>query len=231
VNDSFAELTGRSRPALLALRSRDIAHPDDLATDQESFERILSGAIPSVRGETRYLREDGRPIWVELHRFGVPNGDGQPSFTVGIAEDITERKETETELRRREARFRSLMNAAPALIWASGMDGVEYVNQAYLEFLGVEAPEVLGNAWTYFMHPDDRDGYAEAYEKARTGLRPFEHQFRFRRGDGEYRWMMSVALPQFAAAGKLSGYTGAAFDITTVKQAEERLRTANERIP
>ena len=229
VNDTFAELTGRSRDMLLALRSQDIRHPDDLAADQESFERIRSGAIPSVRGETRYVREDGQPIWVELHRFGVADAAGRPSFTVGIAEDITERKETETQLRRREAQFRSLMNAAPALIWASGMDGMEYVNRAYLEFLAVEAQEVLGDAWTYFVHPDDRDGYAEAYEQARTGLRPFEHQFRFRRGDGEYRWMMSVALPQFGAAGKFSGYTGATFDITTLKQAEERLRTADQR--
>src|SRR5207237_10638640 len=57
----------------------------------------------------------------------------------------------------------------------------------------------------------------------------FEYQFRFRRGDGEYRWMMSVALPQFGTAGKLSGYTGATFDITALKRAEENLRTADQR--
>src|SRR6266567_4628332 len=89
------------------------------------------------------------------------------------------------ELRRREARFRTLMNSAPALIWVTGTEGIEYVNQAYLEFLGVESQEVLGNAWTYFMHPEDRDGWAAAYAQAVSGLQPLEYQFRFRRGDGE----------------------------------------------
>ena len=229
VNDKFCELTGRSREVLLALRFQDITHPDDVAPDLEAFERIRTGAVPSQRREKRYVRDDGSVIWVELHRFGIVDAQGGLSFTVGIAEDIAERKETETQLRRREARFRSLMNAAPALIWASGVDGMEYVNQAYLEFLGVESQEVLGNAWTYFMHPDDRDGYADAYEKAMNGLKPFEHEFRFRRGDGEYRWMMSVALPQFGAAGKFAGYTGATFDITSLKRAEVSLRTADQR--
>ena len=229
VNDKFCELTGRSRDVLLALRSQDITHPDDVAADLEAFERIRTGVVQSQRREKRYVRDDGSFIWVELHRFGIVDAEGAASFTVGIAEDISERKDTETQLRRREARFRSLMNAAPALIWASGVDGMEYVNQAYLEFLGVESQEVLGNAWTYFMHPDDRDDYAEAYDRAMNGLQPFEHQFRFRRGDGEYRWMMSVALPQFGAAGKFAGYTGATFDITSLKRAEVTLRTADQR--
>ena len=229
VNDKFCELTGRSREMLLALRSQDITHPDDVAADADAFDRIRTGAVPALRREKRYIREDGQTVWVELHRFAITDSQGTPAITVGIAEDIAERKETETQLRRREARFRSLMNAAPALIWASGVEGMEYVNQAYLEFLGVESQEVLGNAWTYFMHPDDRDGYADAHDRAMSSLQPFEHQFRFRRGDGEYRWMMSVALPQFGAAGKFAGYTGATFDITSLKQAEVILRTADHR--
>src|SRR6266536_735870 len=229
VNDKFCELTGRTRDALLALRAEDITHPDDLAAHREDFERVRSGAVPSTRREQRYVRESGDAVWVELHRVAVPDTQGRPEFDVGIAEDIAERKETETELRRREARFRTLMNSAPALIWVTGTEGIEYVNQAYLEFLGVESQEVLGNAWTYFMHPEDRDGWAAAYAQAVSGLQPFEHQFRFRRGDGEYRWMMSVALPQFGPAGKFAGYTGASFDITSLKSAEVSLRTADER--
>jgi two-component system CheB/CheR fusion protein len=229
VNDRFCELTGRSREALLALRSEDITHPDDVAAQREDVERIHTGAVPAVRREKRYLREDGQALWVELHRFAVPDAQGRPAFIVGIAEDITERKETELTLRRREARFRTLMNSAPVLIWVNGLEGMEYVNQAYLEFLGVESSDVLGNAWTYFVHPEDREGYAVAYEEAMAGLQPFEYQCRFRRGDGEYRSMMSIALPQFGAAGRFSGYTGATFDITSLKRAEESLRTADQR--
>src|SRR5262245_55166589 len=229
VNDKFCEVTGHTREQLLALRSQDITHADDVAAEVEAFDRIRTRVVPSVRGEKRYVREDGQTVWVELHRFTIADAEGQPSFTVGIAEDISERKETETTLRRREARFRALMNSAPVLIWVSGLEGMEYVNQAYLEFVGVESQEVLGNAWTYFVHPDDREDYLAAYDRARTALQPFEQQYRLRRADGEYRWMMAVALPQFGAAGKLSGYTGATFDISTLKEAEEGLRTADQR--
>ena len=228
VNDRFCELTGRRREQLLTLRSQDITFPDDIPGDLEGFERIRHGSTTSVRREKRYLREDGRAVWVEIHRFGI-TVDGRTAFTVGIAEDITERKEADTELRRREARFRMVMNSAPVLIWVTGVSGMEYVNQAFLEFLGVETPEVLGNAWTYYMHPDDRDAYAAAYEAAVSGIQPFEHQFRFRRGDGEYRWMMAVALPQFGTCGKFAGYTGATFDISALKRAEESLRNADQR--
>jgi two-component system CheB/CheR fusion protein len=229
VNDKFCELTGRTREALLSLRSEDITHPDDLAAHREDFERIRAGLVPSVRRERRYLREDGETVWVELHRFGIPDSHGKAAFTVGIAEDITERKDMEMVLRRREARFRALMNSAPVLIWVSGLEGMEYVNQAYLEYLGVDSHEVLANAWTYFLHPEDRDGYAAAYDQAVKSTLPFEHQFRFRRADGEYRWLMAVALPQFGQAGTFAGYTGASFDITALKQAEMSLRTADQR--
>src|SRR6266496_3532658 len=229
VNDCFCELTGRSRDALLTLRSEDITHPDDLVSQREDFERLRAGDVPSVRREKRYLRENGQAVWVELHRFIIPGPEGRPAFSVGIAEDISERKETETQLRRREARFRALMNSAPVLIWVSGLEGMEYVKQAYLEFLGVESHDVLGNAWTYYLHPEDREGYATTYEQAVTGLLPFEYQFRFRRSDGDYRGMMAVALPQFGPAGKFAGYTGAFFDITALKQAEASLRTADQR--
>jgi len=84
---------------------------------------------------------------------------------------------------------------------------MEYVNQAYLEFLGVESHEVLGNAWTYFLHPEVRNGYAAAYDQVVKGTLPFEHQFRFRRSDGEYRWMMAVALPPVRARGEVCRYT------------------------
>jgi two-component system, chemotaxis family, CheB/CheR fusion protein len=229
VNDKFCELTGRTRESLLALRSQDITYPDDVAADLEAFERIRNGTLASARREKRYLRDDGSLIWVELHRYSVPDVDGKPLFTVGIVEDITERKETETALRRREARFRALMNSAPVLIWVSGLEGMEYVNQAYLEFLGVESQEVLGNAWIYFLHPEDRDRYAAAYDDAVRAMQPFEQQFRFRRADGEYRWMMAVALPQLGPAGKFAGYTGATFDISTLKEAELSLRSSDQR--
>ncbi|MGH7528953.1 MAG: PAS domain S-box protein [Gemmatimonadales bacterium] len=229
VNGAFCRLVLRTPDELMRIRSQDITHPDDVDADRDAFERIRSGAEPAIRMEKRYLRQDGRPLWVEVHRFPVTGADGHPQHTVGIVQDIEERKNAEAAMQRREARFRAVMDGAPALIWMSGPNGTEYVNKASLDFVGADASEVAGAAWLRFIHPEDRHACTDAYARAVARLQPFEVQFRFRRADGEYRWMMSVALPRFGSRGEFTGYTGSAFDITNLKRAEESLRDADRR--
>lgn len=138
-------------------------------------------------------------------------------------------KDADQAIRRREARFRGLMEGAPVLIWMNDLDGIEYVNRAYLEFVGAEPAEVKGQRFLQYVHPDDRDTYVATYNAASAELLPFKHVFRFRRADGEYRWLMAIALPQFGAASQLAGYTGSSFDITDFKRAEDALRHADRR--
>lgn len=139
-----------------------------------------------------------------------------------------ERARAEEALRESEARFRTLSESVPSLIWANGVDGCEYVNREYLEFLGVPEAEVLGSGWARFIHPEDHDAYVSAYEAAVRQQAPFEAQFRFRRHD-EYRWMKSIALPRITSAGECYGYLGSTTDVTDIKQAEEGLREWGER--
>jgi PAS domain S-box-containing protein len=146
------------------------------------------------------------------------------TYLGGIAVDITEQKRMEQALRESEERFRVLADNAPVLIWVNGLEGARFVNRAYLEFLGVGEVEVQRYDWTQFVYPEDREAYVNAYLEAfnRRGL--FEAQFRFRRADGEYRWMKSRGVPRLTPVGEFLGYVGCTFDITDIKQAEEALR-------
>jgi len=144
-----------------------------------------------------------------------------------LQKEIAERKQAEAALRESEERFRSLANGSPALMWVNGLAGCEFVNRVYLEYLNVSSEVgVRGYDWTQYVHPEDREPYVNAYLDCFSRRVPFEAQFRFRRHDGEYRWMHSSGLPRFTAEGEFLGYVGSTIDITAIKQAEEALRAA-----
>ncbi|HEU0185038.1 MAG TPA: ATP-binding protein [Blastocatellia bacterium] len=136
--------------------------------------------------------------------------------------DTPVRKKTKAS-RTNEERFRTLADSAPVLMWVAGPDGCEFVNREYLEFLGASEADVQGNGWEQFVHPEDREAYANAYHEAVSCRVRFEAEFRFRRRDGEYRWMRTVGMPH-VEGGEFKGYAGSTYDVSESKRAEERLR-------
>ena len=129
-----------------------------------------------------------------------------------------------------EARFRLIANSAPVLMWMNDESGTVFVNKAYLDFLGVgDEMDVRGYDWTRYVHPEDREGYVRAYLDAAREKRLFDREFRFRRHDGEYRWMRSVAAPRITAEGERLGYTGCTFDVHDARVAADALRLADRR--
>jgi PAS domain S-box-containing protein len=122
-----------------------------------------------------------------------------------------------------------LADGSPVLLWVNGPEGCEFVNRAYLDFVGLEGDlEVRGFDWSRFVHPDDRDPYVDAYMEAFRTRSTFRAEFRFRRDDGEWRWMRSEATPRIERE-VFVGYVGASVDITERRRAEEALRVADQR--
>ncbi|HWP59186.1 MAG TPA: GAF domain-containing protein [Candidatus Acidoferrales bacterium] len=141
-----------------------------------------------------------------------------------------ERRRADEALRESEARFRTIADSAPVLMWLNDADGCIFVNRAYLDYLGLcDAAEVGGYGWTRYVHPEDRDRYTEAYRECLERRAPFAAECRFRRHDGEYRWMHSVAMPRFTAAGEFLGYSGCSYDVHDARVATEALREADRR--
>lgn len=123
-----------------------------------------------------------------------------------LVNDISDRKEAEEAVRESEARFRTMADDSPVLIWVNGPDGAEFVNRTYLDFVGVsDVVEVSGFDWAQFVHPDDRDAYVGAYVESLSRRAGFEAQFRFRYRDGTYHWMKSSGRPRFTADGQFLG--------------------------
>ncbi len=167
-------------------------------------------------------------IFLDLYRQREELARQRDEF-LNLAEEkarlLRERDEANGRLRESEMRFRTLADSAPVIIWMHGPDGCEFVNQACLDFLGIDQPgqiDVLD--WARYVHPDDRDQAAGSYRQATSQRARFEASFRCRRHDGMYRWIHSVGMPNLSSDGALLGYIGASFDVTESKDAEERLQ-------
>jgi PAS domain S-box-containing protein len=134
-----------------------------------------------------------------------------------------ERSEAANEqLRLSEERFRLMADVAPVLIWIAGPDReLTYFNRPWLEFTGRTLEQECGKGWKAGIHPDDLDAVLESYIGAFDARRPFTMEYRLRRYDGEYRWVLDNGRPRFDRAGRFLGYIGSVVDITPRKHAEK----------
>jgi PAS domain S-box-containing protein len=141
--------------------------------------------------------------------------------------DITEHKRAEEALRESEARFRTLANAAPVLIWIAGADRLcTWFNQQWLDFTGRALAQELGCGWAESVHPEDRERCLAVYTGHFDRREPFDLEYRLRRADGAYRWVLDRGVPRFGVGGEFLGYIGSCTDITGRKQAETDLEAA-----
>ncbi len=130
-----------------------------------------------------------------------------------------------------EARFRSIADNTPVLIWEAGLDkGYTYFNQFWLDFTGRSLAAELGNGWAEGVHPDDLARCLAIYVSSFERREPFCMEYRLRRSDGQFRILIDNGVPRFNAAGEFTGYSGSCLDITESKQAEEALRAADQKL-
>ncbi|HMD09029.1 MAG TPA: ABC transporter substrate binding protein [Candidatus Acidoferrum sp.] len=175
------------------------------------------------------LRANGDEFPIEVSISQVDTAR-KKLFTV-ILRDITERKRTEGALRESEQRFRLVADTAPALIWMSGTDKLcIFFNKGWLDFTGRTMEEELGEGWAAGVHPDDLEYCLGTYSGAFDARMDFELEYRLRRFDGEYRWLVDYGVPRFETDGTFCGYIGSCVDITERKSSEESLQNLSGRL-
>jgi PAS domain S-box-containing protein len=137
----------------------------------------------------------------------------------------------EAAMRESERLFWMMANAAPVMIWRSGADKLRtYFNQGWLDFTGRPLDRELGNGWAEGVHADDVERCLNTYADAFDRREPFHTEYRLRRRDGEYRWVLAQGVPSFNSDGVFMGYLGSATDVTEHKRAEEALSTVSRRL-
>ncbi|MDQ4136743.1 MAG: PAS domain S-box protein [Pseudomonadota bacterium] len=123
--------------------------------------------------------------------------------------------------------FKELSDHAPVMIWRAGPDKLcDFFNKPWLDFTGRTLEQELGNGWTEGVHQDDLQHCLSVYTGSFDARRDFSMDYRLRRHDGEYRWVLDHGRPYYRANGEFAGYFGSCIDITERKLGEERLKEA-----
>ncbi|MDQ1315906.1 MAG: hypothetical protein QG662_2015, partial [Pseudomonadota bacterium] len=176
-------------------------------------------------GETALLGRDDREIPVSQVVIAHRDENGAVNFVSSIARDIGERIELESRLTRSRDFHLKLFRHFPHMVWRSGIDGkCDYFNKTWLDFTGRKLEQEQGDGWAEGVHPDDLGRCRKVYLEAFGRREPFEIEYRLRRHDGEYRWIMGNGAPYEDLNGDFAGYIGASYDITERKLAEDKAR-------
>lgn len=142
-------------------------------------------------------------------------------FLAGLVE---EQRDKANVLSESEARFRSMADNAPVLIWMSDTSKLcTFFNKGWLDFTGRTLEQELGNGWAEGVHRDDLDLWLTVHGKSFDARQEFAMEYRLRRHDGEYRWLLDNGVPRFEPDGTFLGYLGSCIDITERKRGEEGL--------
>lgn len=221
VNETFERITGWHREEVIGRTPFDIglwANPNDRV---ELLKLLLDkGSLRNFEVNARC--KDGTVI-VALGSAELIQLGNEPCV-LSVLADITERKQAEQALKESELRFRRLADTAPVLIWMSGTDKLcTYFNKPWLDFTGRAIGEELGNGWAEGVHPEDLQRCFHTYAESFDRREGFSTEYRLRRYDGEYRWILDIGAPRFQEDGSFAGYIGSCVDITARKEAEEAL--------
>ena len=227
-NKAYETWFERPLSAVLGRPVHEVMSPAMYEARRPYLERALAGE--SVSYEVDFVRSTGALATQVVH---VPHRDasGRTLGVYVVVSDISERKIAEQKIAESEARFRAIANSAPVLIWVTGAEAKrEFVNQAYLDFLGLTYAEALDFDWRRALHPDDLPRILAEEPAIEPSVRIVTVEARFRRSDGEWRWLRSESQPRWGATGEHVGFIGVAHDVTEAKKAQQQLTQLNERL-
>ena len=225
ISQNVEKALGHAPAAFLATADfwRSHIHPEDLVVAQAGLDTLP--ATGTLVREYRFRHADGSYRWMRDDMQLIRDDQGQAQTIVGSWQDITQRKQLEQAMQATERRFTVMADAAPVLIWEADPDKLcTYFNKLWLDFTGRTLAQELGHGWAEGVHPDDLPRCLEIYGSSFDARRDFQMEYRLRRQDGEYRWLLDHGVPRYEADGRFAGYIGSCLDITERQQAEDQAR-------
>ena len=205
-----------------------------LPEDRDAYNRLGAAAIragKSYAQEFRCQGQDGKIHWVREEVRIETLKAGKHWRAVAVCTEISSQKQMEADLRESEARARFLADSIPHLVWTTQPNGtIDYFNRRCVEYTGATLEELFGWGWEHVIHPEDYPGLLKVYLVGMKTGTAFEHQFRIKRFDDEYRWHQGRVLPRRDEKGELVRWYGTSTDIDDFIKAESSLRESEQRL-
>jgi PAS domain S-box-containing protein len=226
-NQRYADWLRRPLDEIVDHPILDVLGESAFESLRHHFERVLNGEIVSYEEEVNFRSIGQR--WISATYTPTLDASGVATGWVAVVLDVTERKRAENAVRESEQRFRLAADTAPVLMWMSETDKLcNYFNKPWLDFTGRSMQQELGNGWAEGVHPNDLQRCLQTYNQSFDRRENFRMEYRLRRHDGEYRWVLDIGVPRFNQDGSFAGYIGVGVDVTERRIAEEALRESEE---
>jgi PAS domain S-box-containing protein len=229
VNARLAEMNGIPAAAHIGRTLHEVA--PELAAEMQPFAvRLLERGEPvldvEIHAETA-AKPGERRTWLESW-LPIKNAAGEVTGINVVARELTEQRLAEKRLAESEARFRTMAETVPDILFTADPYGhASYVNQRYYRITGMPPGSALGMSWLEALHPDDRDGVVAAWADNTAHPKGFSMRYRLCDRSGCYRWFETRARPIFDKRGKLAKWFGAASDVDELVRAREALEEAD----
>ncbi|HET7639974.1 MAG TPA: PAS domain S-box protein, partial [Ktedonobacteraceae bacterium] len=223
---SIERVLGYMPQEFMAINGFDIIHPGDIPTIAHTFQQLL--AIPGLT-DTKQFRcrhKDGTWRWIEATMTNLFHDPDVQAIVTNL-HDITKQKQAEES----EQRFHHLADGAPVMIWIADIDKLcTYFNAPWLAFTGRTIEQELGNGWAEGVHPNDMQRCLDIYTSSFDARKPFSMDYRLRRFDGQYRWVLDNGIPFYTPDGTFTGYIGSCIDITERRELEQQLQYSERKL-
>lgn len=229
VNDCAVALTGWPAPEAVGKPLAKVFRTLDEHTRRNTTVSLEGGQQDATAGMMLVAR-DGNERAIESKVSAIRGRSGSPGGYVLVFRDTTKARHARAALEESEARFRVMADQTPVPLWMSDATrGYVYLNRAWLAFTGRTLDEEQGGGWTAGIHPEDFGPRQAAFGEAFDARKSFTLEYRLRRHDGAYRWMLDHGAPRFDGDGTFAGYIGACLDITDRKEAAAKLGIFEQR--
>lgn len=232
VNRRFAEITGYPVEELIGKTFLEITHPEDRSSNEALYYTTMRGPSSEYTMDKRYIRKDGSIVWASIAISFVRDESGRPLYTIGVIEDITERKLARIALEESEQRQRLAVDAGRIGLWDWDVvnNRINWSDRIY-EFHGVAPGGFSGKVEDFvtLIHPEDRDRVWEGIQRALAG-EPYQIEFRALQPGGAVRWLTTNGAVLFDAQRRPVRMFGATVDVTERKVAENELKRVNDEL-
>jgi len=231
VNERFCKILGYSKEEILGNHARMfyLTDEDFEYVGREKYLQIHEKGIGEV--ETRLRRKDGNVIDVVVRSSPIDPKDLSVGLTFTVL-DMTDRKQSERDLRKSEQKYRLLVESTPDWVWICDEEGRHtFSNKAVKQTLGYEVQEILGTSAFSLMHPEDRERTQKWFQNAKKQKSGWKGSIiRWQHKDKSIRYLETIGEPILDAKGDLTGFTGIDRDITARKQSEVALKKAHDEL-
>ncbi len=220
---SIAQVLGYSPEEFIGKTHLDIIHPD---SRHSLAEIIANDGVTKGKSRivARYLRRDGRYVWMETRGSVVLDEEGEACGAVLSSRDISDAKVAELALREREEKLRLITDNMKDVITQVDRDGIiNYSSPSVRTVLGYEMEICLGQNYVRHVHPEDRDRVHWFLAEALRGITVASTEFRYLHSDGNYIWLETLGSPLRGSKGQIEGLVLCSRDVTERREAKEDL--------